>query len=204
MKPYSVTKNTDVEGTIVGTLLQRLRKPRIEGIAKAIAAEAQSVEDAAYQLLTEINLDVGVGAQLDLIGKLLRVPRRLLTDDTYKVRLRVEILLNRSAGTIDDVLSVVRAASALVSDAVYSLDRPSPATIEVSFEGTVTDAFLSELWGFLNRARGLGIALILVFGETDAFTLGDDADGEIEDTTHGWGDSDNVATGGKLRGIVSE
>lgn len=202
---YPVTRNTDVAGSILGILLQQFKgKPRIEGIAAAFGLEAQALENALYQLLTEINLDYGVGTQLELIGKLLRVKRRGLSDIAYRLRLRVEILINASAGTIDDLLAIVRAASALVGDASYSLAEESPATVTVYFNGTVTDAFLSELFYFLNRARALGVALLLSYGASDenTFTFASIDSAEVASASKGWSDTSNPTTGGKLRWLV--
>lgn len=199
---YSVTKNPLVIDNIMAVMLQQLfGKTRLEGVAAALGVELQSLEDGVYQLLSEVNLDTGVGAQLDLIGKVLGVPRLGLSDENYRVRLRVEILVRASRGTIDDLLGIVRAAMALILDASYSLSEPSTATVEITFTGTVGTLFPVELFSFLERARVYGVQLWLVRADEDAFTFATGTEEEL-DTSEGWGDALDSDVGGYLSGIV--
>lgn len=199
---YSVTRNPLVIDNIMAVMLhQFFGKTRLEGVAAALGVELQSLEDGIYQLLSEVNLDTGVGAQLDLIGKVLGVPRLGLSDENYRVRLRVEILVRASRGTIDDLLGIVRAAMALILDASYSLSEPSTATVEITFTGTVGTLFPVELLSFLERARVYGVQLWLVRADEDAFTFATGTEEEL-DTSEGWGDALDSDVGGYLSGIV--
>jgi hypothetical protein len=200
-QPYPITeKITHVADALSLLLEQFKRMPRMVGVVTAFVAQVQELETAWYSLLTEVNIDTGVGASLDIIGSILGVPRYGLADDVYRVRLRVEVLIRASHGTVDDLLRIMTAATALVPLVTSSLVEPSPATALCTIVGTVPLTFPGELLGFLNRARSLGVQLFLQNDFELAFTLATGLTEEL-DLTHGWGDDANPVTGGKLSGV---
>ena len=65
-------------------LSQFQNKPRLAGVLCALLESVQEAEDAAWQLLTERDLDSAVGAQLDQLGRLVGEERQGRTDDQYR------------------------------------------------------------------------------------------------------------------------
>jgi hypothetical protein len=171
------------------------------GVLRAMVEQVQELEVVWYDILTKVNINEGVGDQLDLVGAWLGVPRYGLSDATYRVRLRVEILVRNSYGTMNDLLGIMVAALALETGVTVTLEEPSPATALATIIGTVPAGTSELILGFLNRARALGVKLFLQNIFDNPFTLADTGAEEL-DTTHGWGDDGNPATGGKLSGVV--
>lgn len=200
--PWPYTKNEGVAATALATLLEQHRnKPRKEGLLSALVSPFQELETVFWDLLTKVNINEGEGDQLDLVGKWLGVKRYGLSDTTYRVRLRVEILVRASNGTVNDLLRIMVAALALQTGVTPALEEPSPATGLARIIGTVPPGMPQEILGFLNRARPLGVKLFLQWEYDEAFTFSDSLSEEA-DSSHGWGDSTNPATGGAFSGVA--
>lgn len=198
--PY--TRNDEVEETALAVLLEQFRnKPRMEGLLSALVGPFQELETVFWDLLTKVNINDGTGDQLDLVGKWLGLKRYGLDDETYRVRLRVEVLIRASNGTINDLLRIMVAALALQTGVTTSLEEPSPATALVHIVGTVPVGMPQEILSFLNRARPLGVKLFLQWEYDGAFTFSDSLSEEA-DSSHGWGDSTNPVTGGVFSGVA--
>lgn len=83
--------------------------PNITAWADMIAAQAQDLEDAAQLLLTIVNIDDSVGAQLDVIGRVVGQIRAGASDAIYRLYLKARIIANRSSGTPEQLFSIMRA-----------------------------------------------------------------------------------------------
>lgn len=202
MTGYPVTPKTTVVEEAVATLLQQFKtKPRMVGVLTSLVGGVQGIETALGDLFSKINLETGVGHQLDLIGKLIGVKRYGVSDTVYRVRLRVEILVKNSAGTLEQLLEIMRVATSLYPGTAFNIQQAGVATVVASLSGPVPVSLPIELFLFLDRARALGVQLFLNYSPDDAFTLATGLTEEL-DTTHGWGDDTNPATGGKLSGVA--
>lgn len=199
---YVLTKNETVAATAVGLLLQQFKgKPRMEGLLSAFVGPFQELENVFWDILTKVNIDTGESHQLDLIGSWLGVKRYGLSDATYRVRLRVEILIAASNGTINDLMRIMVAALALQTGVTSVLTEPSPATALVRILGTIPAGMPQEILWFLNRARPLGVKLYLQWEYDNAFTFASGSTPEL-DTDHGWGSATNPAIGGLFSGVA--
>lgn len=202
MTNYSVSPKTTVVAEAIDTLLQQFKtKPRMVGVLSALVAGVQEAENALVPLFTDVNLDTGVGHQLDLIGKLIGTKRYGVSDTVYRVRLRVEILVKNSAGTLEQLLEIMRVATSLYPGTTCNIQQAGVATVLASLTGPVPVSLPTELFLFLDRARALGVQLFLNYSPDDAFTLATGLTEEL-DTTHGWGDDTNPVTGGELSGVA--
>ena len=88
-------------------LAQFQNSPNLNGLVAALVQQAQDLEDATNQLLTQTSLDTAIGAQLDVIGEILSLDRGSLTDEEYRADLRIRVLIITSSGTADDILNVL-------------------------------------------------------------------------------------------------
>lgn len=70
---------------------------------------AQDWEDAAQSLLTSLDIDASVGAQLDVIGRIVGQPRTGAVDTLYRIYLKARVLANLSTGTVENIFDVMRA-----------------------------------------------------------------------------------------------
>lgn len=128
-----------------------------------LAAPAQDIEDALYDLLTLRAIDTAEGTQLDNIGTIVGQDRGGLDDDEYRPRLRARIATNRSAGTYTDLISITR----LIldgEDVTVTLEPQYPAGLVVNIGGDAISEELSDaLISFLRDGRAGGVRLILEY-----------------------------------------
>jgi hypothetical protein len=169
----------------VDLLLEQLKdKVKLEAFLRALVGPAQELEEVAHDLDTEMRLDNAVGAQLDMIGRIVNLQRGSLSDSDYRTRLRAHIRANRSEGTPDDLLEVLRL---MVANNSLSIEE-YPTGVVMRIADALSedpDAIVSEL----ARARPSAVPLHL------EYTLIDDAgtfkfasgDSEEADESAGFG-----------------
>ena len=163
---------TDVGTAMLGRLPEQFRdRPNIERFLRVFGTEMQSLVGALNQLLTQRTVDTAVGVQMDQIGLIVGEPRNGLTDDAYRPYLRGRIATNRSEGTTEDIIGVLRL---VINDPTYTISvvREGVATLRVLITGaTTTDAFAGTLFAFLQDAISAGVRGILEwYAVTPVFT----------------------------------
>lgn len=192
--PYEYTASHGAAA--VELLLTQFRgKPKIEALLRSLVAPYNRIENALWQMVTRvIPLDSAEGGNLDLWGRILRAPRRGLTDDQYRVRLQVRMLALRSNGKIEEIYAILRAALGdTVSVTIY--DAP-PATLVVD----IGEPLSSDAWTYedtIVAAKAGGVRLVFVTNpaaDAEVFTW-DDGSG-LDGATLGWGSAVTSTTGG--------
>lgn len=141
-------------------------KATIELLIEVCAGPANDLEDVLYQLLTERFIDTAIGAQLDLIGKIVLQARNGLGDDDYRRYLRARIAANNSEGLISDFIRVTRS---VLNDPTLSVTcaREDSAQLSVYIAGGVlATAVANILLEFLQATRMGGIRLLVHYFET--------------------------------------
>ena len=170
-----VQHELDHEGKMLARLAEEFRKPRISAIIRGEAAQYQAIEDAYWQLLTEFGVETAIGWALDVLGKIVGEPRQGALDADYRLRVRARIRVNRSDGTIEDIIEVVRLliGSVLLPSATIKLTEYYPAAFVLRITGLVITATQALIYGsFIRQARGAGIGSGFGWQETadaDAF-----------------------------------
>lgn len=183
-----------------GLLLQQLRgKPKIEAFLKAFVAQVQELETAFWSLLLDRTLAAAVGAQLDVLGRVVNREREGLGDDDYRAVLAAWIAANRAGGTADDVLRVTVLAVGAAN--TVSLQEFFPASMVVTL-GNALALSPAIVAAIIRRARMGGVNTQVVYSESDddetfAFAAGDT---EVASTDQGWAD-DSQTTGGEMADV---
>lgn len=155
-----VTRESDHAGKMLARLGEEFRKPRIQATLSAEAAQYQALEDAYWQLLSEFGIETAVGWALDVLGRIVGEPRQGATDADYRLRVRARIRVNRSDGTIEDVIEVVRLliGSVLLPSATIKLTEYYPAAFVLRITGLTISAAQALIYSsFIKQARGAGI-----------------------------------------------
>lgn len=170
-----VAHELDHAGKMLARLAEEFRKPRISAIITGEAAQYQAIEDAYWQLLTEFGVDTATGHALDVLGRIVGEPRQGALDADYRLRVRARIRVNRSDGTIEDIIDVVRLliGSVLLPSATIKLTEYYPAAFVLRITGLVISATQALIYSsFIKQARGAGIGSGFGWQETadaDAF-----------------------------------
>lgn len=205
----SLEKKTDYVEQGLDRLLEQYKgKIRIEGLLTPWLKQAQIVEDIAWEVITLRYLDTAEGVQLDVLGKIVGRKRAQLDDDTYRLRLKVQILINRSDGCPPTVQKVARLILAPTYDYTYSeLDIQ---TLRIEIATPITSTMLDVIFEALTEAKAGGVKLEVSYVATAerAFKMAaydpDDPTYAIiqRSTTHGLADYP-VTFGGRLTALRS-
>lgn len=138
--------------------------PNIEAFLVAFATETQAVLDAANQLKSLTSIDDSQGVNLDNIGVRLGESRQSFDDVVYRLHLKARILLNRSSGTIEDILGLFEAL--LGNTVTLLLQEYFPAGLWLTLQGAATDPTLAPyLVNFLRAGKVGGVRPILQWSE---------------------------------------
>lgn len=89
-------------------LLEQFKdKPNIEALLKGWMKGVQTTEDSLFDLLNNRSIQTAFGIQLDYIGKIVGAKRGGRSDESYREYIQLQILINTSEGTPDDILEIL-------------------------------------------------------------------------------------------------
>lgn len=113
-------KTTHVRDALAKLISQFRNKPKILAWFTTYIQQFQELEDAFSDLVTETDIDNSTGVHLDNIGFIVGEPRFGRGDTAYRIALRARILLNKSNGTLEEVIAIAIAVAGI------------PLTIEIT------------------------------------------------------------------------
>ncbi len=125
---------------------------------EVLGPQVQALEDAAQTMLSIIDVAASEGAQLDVIGRIVGQPRPGSDDETYRTYIAVRILANRSAGTPEEIYSIV--SPILEVPLVYFNGGNKEFVIDAT-AGSVTPALAEIAMYFIRIAKEAGARAIL-------------------------------------------
>lgn len=138
----------------------------IEKLVATLATPFQSIENMLQQLLTERSIDTAVGAQLDVIGKIVGQPRNGLSDDDYRRYCRARIAVNNSNGVTENLITVTDLI-VYDDDAYYEIDNQGIATVVLRIQNlSITEELADIIISFLQDTVSAGVRVILEYFET--------------------------------------
>jgi hypothetical protein len=129
---------------------------RLQSLIRVWAGRVQSLEDAAYDMLTQRWIDAADGNQLDGLGEIVGEDRRGREDEVYRDALITRIFLNSASGEPE---SVIRALNFLWGTGNVAFQEIYPAKIQIAlFE---TQASLRQLQGIRGvTPAGVGLRVL--------------------------------------------
>src|SRR3954469_1915667 len=104
--------STDHVARAPARALQQYKDAKAPGVVDVVgdlASEVQALEDALFGIVDETSLANAVGVNLDRLGAIVGEPRAGESDSPYWIRIAAKILVNRSTGSIDDLVRIFRA-----------------------------------------------------------------------------------------------
>ncbi len=135
----------------------------ITKLIRALVEPVQDVEDALQQVHVGFDIDVAEGDQLDVVGALVGQERNGMDDDDYRRIIRARISVNRSKGTVADVIKV---ADLVVydDDAYLHVENDGIASLKLIIEDIVTTWDIAELTiKMLRDTVAGGVRIVLEF-----------------------------------------
>lgn len=123
----------------------------IEKLLAILMRPIQRVENVLIDMKLKRDINTAVGAQLDIIGRIVGQPRNGESDDeVYRRFCRARVLVNKSSGVPEELIKI--AIVAVDDDSLVVIVRPS---VNASIEIDVTSIPISE-----STARILAILLV--------------------------------------------
>lgn len=162
----------DVARDGVALLLEQFSKSEnLKALVAILLNQIQDLEGAAWQLLTERNIEYATGAQLDGLGAIVGETRAGREDELYRVAIRVRIAVNRSNGRVEDLINIL---ALLFGDelSVWPREHSIAAMTMELRNPALTPNTPGVLIGFLRDAKAAGVGFDLGYTEvTHAETL---------------------------------
>lgn len=150
---------TDHAAQMVANLILALRKPRLEALLTDVLGPAlQEVEDEAFGFLAGRDVLTAVGAQLDIIGRIVGLARQGWGDDRYRAYLLAQIAIRYSRGNGDRLLDVLAILSQ--TEGLTYLFEVYPAQVQMEYDGPLYPTepeWAADLVTFLERAACPGV-----------------------------------------------
>lgn len=84
---------------------------RLAEVVSLVARQFQEVETALWELRTLLAIPDAVGAQLDILGRILGLPRSGRDDTTYRIALMLRAMSSHLSGTPEAVIESILSAT---------------------------------------------------------------------------------------------
>lgn len=122
-------KSVDLTAEALSLLLPQFKnKNTIEAILKGNSEVYQDTVDASFDIIENYHIDTENTDLLNLIGKLLNVPRGVETDEEYRKLIKTQILINRSTGSAK---TLIQTLDEIVGVGKYTIQENFPAEVSV-------------------------------------------------------------------------
>lgn len=148
---------------------QYVGKPGLEALVGAAGEQAQELENALWSLHVDRAIDTAEGAQLDTIGRIVKLSRLGASDADYRPRLKARVRVNLSNGTPEDLIAVFAPIYSGTIRVVPSY--PAAFTLRLEGPGVSAPTLFAQL---LEEARSGGVRALLDYSPAataDTFAL---------------------------------
>ena len=158
-------KTTNVEEGLAKLISQFRDKPKIRAWLTVYIQQFQDLENAFSDLLTETDIDNSVGIHLDNIGSLVGELRTGRADTPYRIALKARIRLNKSNGTIEDVIDIAIAVAGVPITIAITEHFPASfvARIVEAIDPSIVDT--DAMAAFIRSGKPGGVGAHLEFSE---------------------------------------
>lgn len=160
----------------VDRLLHPWDKPKIRELVQAFGDGVQLHEEETWDLLVSTGLAEATGDALDQWGDLVGEQRGAVGDTSYRQFILARMLVNRSSGTVDELLEILDVATQPNGGTYHQDNLPAGIYLTVerdSFMGAATRRRVARL---MEAARPAGRHMTLIEALTGAFGFDDDDD----------------------------
>jgi len=136
--------------------------PALAALVSALAERANTIEDAIQDMQELRSVTTAGDSQLDDIGSLIGQARLSgEADAVMRRKIRARILLNKSRGTVDDVITCLDALLDPATTGLIHVSESHPAALAVAVLVTVplTAAEQLQVVEFVTRSKPAGVGI---------------------------------------------
>lgn len=168
---------------------QYKEKPKIEGLLEAVVKPLQELEDLFLALGTERWIDSAIGAQLDVVGKIVGALRDVgQNDEDYRLAIKAQIIMNLNQGTPEEIIA---AAKFFIGSIFIWYLEVYPAAVDIFSSTVIPEENRAKIRAQLKKFLPAGVSL-------DSFGQFDEANPFIFSGGSGFGDVNDANVGGLL------
>lgn len=168
---------------------QYKEKPKIEGLLEAIVKPLQELEDLFLALGTERWIDSAIGAQLDVVGKIVGAQREVgQNDEDYRLAIKAQIIMNLNQGTPEEIIA---AAKFFIGSIFIWYLEVYPAAVDIFSSTVIPEENRAKIRAQLKKFLPAGVSL-------DSFGQFDETNPFIFSGGSGFGDVNDANVGGLL------
>jgi hypothetical protein len=161
LEPSDPVHDYAVASEAVSRLLQQYQTPNTQALISALTGVFQDIEDALFQLLTQRSIFTAVGAQQDMIGRILGIGRQGLSDALYQLFLVSQSAVNKSSGGPEELYGAF--ANVLPAGSTMGIRYYPPASFLMTIVGALTSQEVLIIAQQLTTARAAGVGGALVY-----------------------------------------
>jgi hypothetical protein len=173
---------------------------KLRALLSSYLGRIQDLEDAAWPILGERNIDNATGHRLDGLGQIFNLARGGRNDTNYRLALKAEMAIQRSTGVAEDLLAIAEWLIQMTPPD-YELVEYFPKSVYLR----PVDFFLAAqdplfITSSLKRSVSAGTQMLFVYSlhlDAYTFTLSTQASASDSSTTTGMA-PDDQSTGGHL------
>lgn len=140
-------------------LALHLRKPFIEKLVQLFNEELNEIETALYDLVRLRQIETATFAQLDVLGQIIGLQRQGLDDESYRIGLKAQLLVNRSSGGPEEIYAIFNAGFPQLN-VRYRPEYPAGFTLTLS-GGPLSDTHSQLAVKFIQSATAGGVRAVL-------------------------------------------
>lgn len=152
----TIAYNPDYPGDAENRLLTMWRKPRIRAVMRGLGYGAQVVEDQTFDLIASTTLQNSTGDALDQWGEIVGEARGAASDSEYRQFIQARMLVNRSTGTVEDLLEILDVATRPNVSVIHLDNLPAGFYLQVTRTAFLTDEGARRVARMMEDARPAG------------------------------------------------
>jgi hypothetical protein len=161
---------------VLDLLAQDRSKERWVAFARALGKGAQAMEDELFSLIADRSPRTASGAQLDQWGAIAGERRGPLEDAEYRRFIYARVLVNRNAGSIDELVRIFATITAPATVEYHDL-FPAGFQLYAIRKAPLKDRMRRRIRRMMADAKPLGRTMVLVEASEGAFGFDDDDEG---------------------------
>jgi len=135
-------------------------KPVIAALLRSYINRVQEFEDACFEVMNAFDVNTCDATRLAVLGRVVGQPNFGWSESTYRAVVRAKIATNRSRGTEDDIVNVLRLITG--STAPITITSIVPATMSIEMGEPVSADHLVAMVFLLPKARAAGVRINLI------------------------------------------
>lgn len=173
-----IAKVNDWPDRGVDRLLVAWDKPRIRALVASLGTGVQEQEELAWDILVSTGLDEASGDALDQWGEVVGEQRGPLSDNDYRQFILARMLVNRSSGTVDELLEILDVATQPNVSVAHLDNLPAGFYLTVERQSFLAEPTRRRVARLMEDARPAGRHMSVVESLVGGFGFRDDTTAE--------------------------